>query len=790
MKTKKRVGCLMASLFILHFGLAQSVMIAPGDNCSGAVDISAYIGLNDNKATCIIGDNFQGTSSGSSPSCWASSEDADVWYKFTVPGTSADTAYWNISMDNGINDFGEDTQLALWDACGGTIMACNEDLGDSTEANTLAAGFNVLLVGGKTYYLQVDIFGTVQGKTALSVLKNHRKPENDCILDAISLDNLYCNLTPPSTFISKGWYIYNLPDVPGVDNDPKPDHVTMANGPNNHDADGATSNNTMAAALGSNNRRFYFDVWFKMHYDTTKCDVLFSVIPKNAEPWLGIEVWRDTDAAAAVKKNKATLEIKGGIERVGWALPLFPLPGVVPESGTGPGEASSNNKYPRINLRKLEDLGKISHCDTLYFRIYQYNELGQDGNGIGRPGNGKFKVRFEKVDSCGIARTYGGDHYCCLGPKLNKGCDDPGTNFCAWFYNLSNAGMNGGVNAIGGSTSTPLGSAFEPGSFTVLNGTTRADHNCTGNEVITGGKIQIPNNNSVFFPFSVGDAVRVVDISGIDTLLSVTINDSTIFVPGVGPIPSEDISAVIALCSGVTVDVLNIGSGLFCPDSIVTTCGADVLLTFNKLRYDGINGAGAEFFVIRLDSADCSGGSAVGEKEVVAAFGELSTFEGAVCDTCISMGPSSFYLPSGDYALVVDGEDGALVNFDLQLCINYFIPGTIIPCGIECSGNMQQKAGNTLKPARTSLFDLGIRPTFLAPQPAGEYTDFGFTAAANGMVVFRIINLEGRVMDSGSFEVTEGENIHRFDVSMLNSGMYVLSLELNGVRTEVRMVMQ
>jgi hypothetical protein len=81
---------------------------------------------------------------GADISSCADNDDVDVWHTFTPESTT----FYNITLCN--SDF--DTTLAVYDSCGGSQIACNDDFCGSDE---LQAGVSVLLMAAQTYRIRV-----------------------------------------------------------------------------------------------------------------------------------------------------------------------------------------------------------------------------------------------------------------------------------------------------------------------------------------------------------------------------------------------------------------------------------------------------------------------------------------------------------------------------------------------------------------------------------------------------------------------------------------------------------
>jgi hypothetical protein len=781
MKTTKLIVMSMALCVgaTSAFGQVEKIgVLYGGGQCANATTISTTdIGVDsDGKVTCIIASNENAGLSAyaGANDCWLSDADNDVWFEFETSAGS-DSSWWTISSDNGINDFDTDMQLALYEGSCATLtrVACSEDDGD---CNTLAAGFTVKLADGAKYFLQADIFGADNlGKFALTIVKN-APVINDCIDGALPIDDAYTALG--NSYAGSGWFPYNN-YVYGNDS------IEAADAPKWQEVLNVDNSGTgcQSAFSRTQNGGLRHDVWFEFTYDEDN-PALLSVYSKNGCNAYVMELFTENTNYSEPSCNEDIdlLTPHGCSVQDG-----------LPDHGDDEDWAKGDfTDHPRFNLQETT----IKDGETVYVRVSQYLRVlvGDAAEAVAPPSEGYIKLVFEKESACLTSNGCGGDNECCKGKALNDGCQAPGANVHVQLSGLSNASMHGGIDAFAGGTALPDGRDHEAATYSVANGTTRADHNCSGTEIISGGKSLINNNNSILYRFTVEDAIQSVDISGIDTLLAVTINDSIVFVqnplsPGDSiAIPSDEVSAVLALCSGITVSPgSNIPSGPLCPDSIVTVCGADVKFQFSNLNYCGVNGAGAEFFVVAVDTATtnakCTNPTGIGNGNVVASFGELSTFQGSVCDTCLTMGPSAFYLPSGEYCLVIDGERGSLVDFNLDMWIDYNVPGTVIPCGTPCGAQTK-----SLTAPKANNFDNGVRPNYLAPHPAEGFTNFGFTTPVAGNVLYAITDINGRVVDSGNFAATEGENVHRFDVADLNTGLYVITLQINGVRTQVKLM--
>jgi len=125
-----------------------SCAFAPAnDDCANAIALV----MND---PAVTGDNTNATADGAAGSCHflGDASDNDVWYSFVAAG-----GVTRIQTTLGTNP---DTQITIFDACGGTEVACNDD-DEEAVVFTLEAGLSAdcsVLTSGSTYYIAVDGF--------------------------------------------------------------------------------------------------------------------------------------------------------------------------------------------------------------------------------------------------------------------------------------------------------------------------------------------------------------------------------------------------------------------------------------------------------------------------------------------------------------------------------------------------------------------------------------------------------------------------------------------------------
>jgi len=122
-----------------------------GDDCSNAIPI--------NEVTDMAFSTSNATASGENPGCGGGTDPIDLWYAYTA--TSTGQATFDLCGS------GFDTRLAIWDACGGTVLACNDD--DGPACSGLNASIQMNVTNGTTYYVQVGGYNNAQGNGDLTI---------------------------------------------------------------------------------------------------------------------------------------------------------------------------------------------------------------------------------------------------------------------------------------------------------------------------------------------------------------------------------------------------------------------------------------------------------------------------------------------------------------------------------------------------------------------------------------------------------------------------------------------
>jgi len=124
------------------------------DVCAGSIAI--------NEVTDLYFDTSPATASGDHPGCGGTSAPIDLWYAYTATSSGIGTF--------GLCGSSYDTRLAIWDACGGSVLACNDDNGPMCGG--LQSSIAIIVTTGNTYYVQVGGYETNTGTGNLTITVN------------------------------------------------------------------------------------------------------------------------------------------------------------------------------------------------------------------------------------------------------------------------------------------------------------------------------------------------------------------------------------------------------------------------------------------------------------------------------------------------------------------------------------------------------------------------------------------------------------------------------------------
>jgi hypothetical protein len=125
------------------------------DLCAGAIElfVNAAATSTTNVGTCTEGPN---------PSCGGASQIKDVWFKFVYTGgpVTITTNFTGGTLT--------DTRLAVYSSCGGSQIACNDDIGGGNYRSTITIACGIL-TSGSTYYVQAGGYQATSGSFSIRV---------------------------------------------------------------------------------------------------------------------------------------------------------------------------------------------------------------------------------------------------------------------------------------------------------------------------------------------------------------------------------------------------------------------------------------------------------------------------------------------------------------------------------------------------------------------------------------------------------------------------------------------
>lgn len=660
--------------------------------------------------------------------CWQSARNATVWYYFTV----SNSAVYTISTDNGINNLGEDMQLALYKSTsgctfdntfnGGKGFFCSEDQQDPDNGNALAGEISANLAPG-TYYVQVDQFGAGQGDFCITLTANLR-PTNDKVTAPIDITASITAISASSPVNSTA-YIYNAPSdtlTPAIDDGPTRDDLSLLTSiPVGANCNGSTAGET-----------FYYGIWYKFTKSASTPKTYLNVFPSNGANYYVATLFKDNGVD--------TIATTGEVIGLDYIACSAGDNGLVNNGGGTNDESNRNiNGHPRLGLDSLAN-------GTYYVLVNQYPRVtvGPTGPGtIAQPSDGIINLVIEAAPVAGKSIDTRTADACNNAGEI--GCATELGNFSTSLTGLTNAGLSGNITvAQNGRSATPK--ANEPVDFVFNGGSGTYQENCTGPNLI-GAAIERFNNNSGVYKFTLNGAVsQATNIP--DTLLSVTVNDTIIVI---------DTIEVISPLGPRTITIV---------DTIINQlpaapCAADVRITLDNITNKGVNGALAEIFIIPADN--CAGNAA-------AVMGAETTSN---WDECLSISTSAGALPPGTYYIWVDGGDGQVLTYDLNLDINYFVPGTIVGCGIVCSSSPKTTTVRTVKAP-------GFILAAIHPMPVSNSMFVDYKLDKSAPVTVYVYDMSGRLVHSQQAGGNTGMNSLEIETSSLAEGMYIINLHADG----------
>jgi uncharacterized protein YcfJ len=129
------------------------------DHCSGALSLTVNGGntLVNNTNTC---------SNAANPGCGGNTQILDMWYSFVYTGGDI-TITTSTGTASGIPSL-TDTRIALYDACDGTMMLCDDDISTSNYFSQIVLPCSEF-VQGQTYYIQAGGYNGTSGVFTINV---------------------------------------------------------------------------------------------------------------------------------------------------------------------------------------------------------------------------------------------------------------------------------------------------------------------------------------------------------------------------------------------------------------------------------------------------------------------------------------------------------------------------------------------------------------------------------------------------------------------------------------------
>ncbi len=140
---------------------SSNVITVTPNSCSPANDICSNAIAITNFGTNVLANNSFAVTNGPEPSCGGTGI-RDVWYSFVYNGGTVNIT--TSAVSGGLAD----TRIALYAACGGVQVGCNDDNPSGGLYSILSFNCNQLTVG-QTYYIQAGGYNTNVGAFNLNV---------------------------------------------------------------------------------------------------------------------------------------------------------------------------------------------------------------------------------------------------------------------------------------------------------------------------------------------------------------------------------------------------------------------------------------------------------------------------------------------------------------------------------------------------------------------------------------------------------------------------------------------
>ena len=150
-----------ANCTLMSGALTQNTCPLPNDTCFGAINVACD-------------ETVTGDTSADGVTDTVGNASADLWYSYSGGAGDITASLCNSSYD---------TNIIVYDSCGGTVLASNDDSCGALSEVTFAAD------GVSTYYIAVEGYATAEGAFEMTItcLEAVPPPVNDAIADAIVL---------------------------------------------------------------------------------------------------------------------------------------------------------------------------------------------------------------------------------------------------------------------------------------------------------------------------------------------------------------------------------------------------------------------------------------------------------------------------------------------------------------------------------------------------------------------------------------------------------------------------
>ncbi len=786
------------------------------DNCGGAIalDIDSVEGKITHCLGCADTYSTEGATSvlDIDPTCWGTAPSSTVWFKVTI----VNTGVYTFSTDNGINQFGEDMQMALFrrgaadcvfDATFGTAgYICNEDMPNPDNSNDFAAVITDTLTAG-TYYIMVDQFGAATGKFCISVtLHDEAAPKHDLIGGAISITGMLSGLSSTTPFKSEN-YFYNAPDN-GIVNDAPTIGIMTTGGGTTANAGNNDCNGNGATAVYDT----LYDVWHSFAIPVGGVDAWLEIAPQNGGNFYGLQIYVDPGAPYSTT-------LSGGIEYVDGLTLEGCSSGDRPAftQGTAGEDAARGNN----GFNAMYNLGSLGAGNYLA-RIFQVTRVNGGDGSAASPSEGVYTVIVQgrgvgahtyssdgfSADSCQDAKAIG-----CSGTAVNQGG-------LITKNGLNNSGTNGNVylnspTGSGNTQTTPDG--VEPLAVSGTPNSGSYQQNCTGTNLIPVDFVD-DVNTSVFYKFTINDSLEAkctpnaVIIQTIIDLLDDLCEEQVVILPNgptPGPIPVID-DATCAIIEGIVntllvgvVDGVVIEQVRLLIDDLTTpplpSPVQEVLLTVRALLDNACLPAFPCLSQVQLKVTPLSRAGVNGGRLYVNVYEELcenAASANAVmfgiaeaCDESVCLRPGGGtlgegFLANGDYYIMVTGERGTVAKYNLELEISHTDSTGAIACGTDNCATLKTAS---IKP-KFKTESGGLTINRVSPVPATQNIDVMFDVAYSGRMNVQVFDITGKMVYNKEMPATTGSNTRNIPVDELKGGVYIIRLEKGGEYAQTRFI--